>query len=179
MTMAPWPNISDAAKDLVRRILTLNPDERISTHDMLHHPWLKEHGVASGEEGRVSVCLREKECTWDWLQYTPHLRVLPILPETSSRDLMMTPCYKYLPPSIPSLCCADAPLDNIVLKRIKEFASLAKVRKAAVLTAARYLSHEEIHGLRELFKTYDANGKTSPSFPITNQFRGFRHVCLR
>ena len=31
----PWPHISDGAKDLVRKMLTQNPKERITAHDVL------------------------------------------------------------------------------------------------------------------------------------------------
>lgn len=31
----PWPNISDSAKDLIRKMLTRDPKERISAHEVL------------------------------------------------------------------------------------------------------------------------------------------------
>jgi len=34
-----WNNRSSLARDLVRRLLTANPDERISAAEALHHPW--------------------------------------------------------------------------------------------------------------------------------------------
>jgi len=36
-----WENISDDAKDLVRKMLIVDPKDRISTADILSHPWLK------------------------------------------------------------------------------------------------------------------------------------------
>eukprot|EP01039_Chlorochromonas_danica_P000439 gene439-473_t len=42
MSGPEWDDISDEAKDLVRRMLVVNPDERISTDDILAHPWLKQ-----------------------------------------------------------------------------------------------------------------------------------------
>ena len=42
----PWPRISDAAKDLISRILVLNPKKRCTVEDILNHPWLHKHGVA-------------------------------------------------------------------------------------------------------------------------------------
>lgn len=37
----PWPQISESAKDLLRKLLTVDPEERISAKDALEHPWIK------------------------------------------------------------------------------------------------------------------------------------------
>ncbi|XP_047047339.1 calcium-dependent protein kinase 25-like [Lolium rigidum] len=42
----PWPNISDGAKDLVRKMLHINPKERLTAIQVLNHPWIKEDGEA-------------------------------------------------------------------------------------------------------------------------------------
>ncbi|KAF5747754.1 putative calcium-dependent protein kinase [Tripterygium wilfordii] len=42
----PWPNISDSAKDLVRRMLVRDPKKRITAHEVLCHPWVQTDGVA-------------------------------------------------------------------------------------------------------------------------------------
>ncbi|CAI5517975.1 unnamed protein product [Closterium sp. Naga37s-1] len=36
----PWPQVSDSAKDLVKRMLHPDPSVRISSADVLRHPWL-------------------------------------------------------------------------------------------------------------------------------------------
>jgi serine/threonine protein kinase len=36
-----WVDISDDAKDLVRKLLIMNPDERITANDAVRHKWLK------------------------------------------------------------------------------------------------------------------------------------------
>jgi len=41
--------ISEEAKDLIRRMLVLTPDKRISIPEMLNHPWVKES--MEGEDG--------------------------------------------------------------------------------------------------------------------------------
>jgi len=37
-----WKGISDEAKDLVRRLLVVDPLQRLKMDDMLEHPWLKD-----------------------------------------------------------------------------------------------------------------------------------------
>ena len=49
-----WKKVSDDAKDLIRRLLTVDPKKRIKCGDALKHPWFKnagEGGVAS--EGKT------------------------------------------------------------------------------------------------------------------------------
>eukprot|EP01025_Chloroclados_australasicus_P027070 TRINITY_DN2687_c0_g1_i3.p1 TRINITY_DN2687_c0_g1~~TRINITY_DN2687_c0_g1_i3.p1 ORF type:complete len:486 (-),score=84.59 TRINITY_DN2687_c0_g1_i3:272-1729(-) len=43
----PWPKISPAAKDLVKRLLTMDATKRATCSDILQHPWLKQEKVAS------------------------------------------------------------------------------------------------------------------------------------
>ncbi|KAI5673808.1 hypothetical protein M9H77_14172 [Catharanthus roseus] len=45
-TSDPWPSISTGAKDLVRKMLTSDPKQRLSAVQVLNHPWIKEDGEA-------------------------------------------------------------------------------------------------------------------------------------
>lgn len=45
----PWPSISEAAKDCVRKLCDLNPKSRATGGDILKHPWLKKEGAAPDE----------------------------------------------------------------------------------------------------------------------------------
>eukprot|EP00261_Vitis_vinifera_P007955 XP_002276630.2 PREDICTED: calcium-dependent protein kinase 34 [Vitis vinifera] len=45
-TSDPWPTISSGAKDLVRKMLTSDPKQRITAFQVLNHPWIKEDGEA-------------------------------------------------------------------------------------------------------------------------------------
>ncbi|KAJ9528579.1 hypothetical protein QJQ45_020442 [Haematococcus lacustris] len=45
----PWPRISDAAKDCVRRMLARDPKKRLTAEQVLSHPWMKVNGVAPDE----------------------------------------------------------------------------------------------------------------------------------
>ncbi|KAJ8570965.1 hypothetical protein K7X08_037937 [Anisodus acutangulus] len=42
----PWPLISVSAKDLIRKMLCMQPSERLTAHEVLCHPWICENGVA-------------------------------------------------------------------------------------------------------------------------------------
>jgi serine/threonine protein kinase len=44
ITGGEWDHISDEAKDLVRRMLDSNPLQRITTAEILQHPWLQQLG---------------------------------------------------------------------------------------------------------------------------------------
>ncbi|KAL8438220.1 hypothetical protein ACSSS7_000357 [Eimeria intestinalis] len=35
-----WRRVSDEGKDLIRKLLKINPDERLLVEDALHHPWI-------------------------------------------------------------------------------------------------------------------------------------------
>lgn len=100
----PWPSISTEAKDIVLRLLTKDPTARANTEELLRHPWLVKHGVAS-----------------------------------------------------------DKPLDSLVIERMKKFAGMTKLKKAAIVAAAKYLTPEQIQGLRQLFQSFDKNGDGSIS----------------
>ncbi|TYI64988.1 hypothetical protein E1A91_D09G126400v1 [Gossypium mustelinum] len=43
---APWPSISAQAKDLVKKMLTVDPKQRLTAVQVLKHPWIKVDGEA-------------------------------------------------------------------------------------------------------------------------------------
>lgn len=57
-----WDTISDAVKDLIKKMLTVDPDERITTEGILAHPWIVEHqkdeDLGVGEELRKTIARR-------------------------------------------------------------------------------------------------------------------------
>ncbi|KAH6802824.1 calmodulin-domain protein kinase cdpk isoform 2 [Perilla frutescens var. frutescens] len=54
----PWPNISESAKDLVKRMLVRDPRRRITAHQVLCHPWVQVDGVAPDEPIHSAVLSR-------------------------------------------------------------------------------------------------------------------------
>ncbi|KAK7321823.1 hypothetical protein VNO77_32802 [Canavalia gladiata] len=57
----PWPSISDAAKDLITKMLTFDPNKRITASEALEHPWMKEGGEASDKSPDSVVLIRMKQ----------------------------------------------------------------------------------------------------------------------
>ncbi|XP_030873814.1 serine/threonine-protein kinase DCLK3-like [Leptonychotes weddellii] len=54
--LAPyWDNISDAAKDLVSRLLVVDPKKRYTAHQVLQHPWIETAGKTSTANHRKEV----------------------------------------------------------------------------------------------------------------------------
>ncbi|MCI06603.1 calcium-dependent protein kinase, partial [Trifolium medium] len=56
----PWPKISDSAKDLVRKMLIQDPKKRITSAQVLEHPWIKG-GNASDKPIDSAVLSRMKQ----------------------------------------------------------------------------------------------------------------------
>jgi serine/threonine protein kinase len=42
--------MSDDAKDLVRKLLVFDPSERLTVPEILNHPWVKEPGDTSSDD---------------------------------------------------------------------------------------------------------------------------------
>lgn len=60
-TADPWPNISEVAKDLIRKMLDPNPEKRLKAHEVLYHPWIREDGVAPKKPIASLVQFRMKQ----------------------------------------------------------------------------------------------------------------------
>jgi calcium-dependent protein kinase len=48
-------------------------------------------------------------------------------------------------------------MDSVVIKRMRKFAAMNKLKKAALLVVARSMSPEQIQGLKQLFHMIDAD----------------------
>lgn len=52
----PWPRVSENAKDVITKLLTMDAAKRPTARDILQHPWLSQEGAASDVElGSVVV----------------------------------------------------------------------------------------------------------------------------
>ncbi|KAF6173322.1 hypothetical protein GIB67_027017 [Kingdonia uniflora] len=58
---APWPSISSSAKDLVRKMLTQDPKKRVTSAQVLEHPWIRDDGEASDKPIDNAVLSRLKQ----------------------------------------------------------------------------------------------------------------------
>lgn len=61
LTSEPWPSISLSAKDLVRKMLDMDPKKRITIQEALSHPWLKADGEAPDTPLNSLVLTRMKQ----------------------------------------------------------------------------------------------------------------------
>ncbi|XP_018472312.2 calcium-dependent protein kinase 3 [Raphanus sativus] len=57
----PWPAVSNGAKDLVKKMLTYDPKDRLTASEVLNHPWIKEDGEASDKPLDNAVLSRMKQ----------------------------------------------------------------------------------------------------------------------
>ncbi|XP_058098341.1 calcium-dependent protein kinase 29-like isoform X1 [Magnolia sinica] len=58
---APWPSISDHGKDLIRKMLMQDPKKRITSAQVLEHPWMREDGEAPDKPIDSAVLTRMKQ----------------------------------------------------------------------------------------------------------------------
>ncbi|XP_059433868.1 calcium-dependent protein kinase 26-like isoform X1 [Corylus avellana] len=57
----PWPQISGSAKHLIRKMLCSQPSERLTAHEVLCHPWIRQNGVAPDTAPDPAVLSRLKQ----------------------------------------------------------------------------------------------------------------------
>ncbi|XP_075518935.1 calcium-dependent protein kinase 29 [Primulina tabacum] len=58
---SPWPFVSNAAKDLIKKLLTRDPKKRITAAEAIEHPWLQKDGEASDTPIDSAVLIRMKQ----------------------------------------------------------------------------------------------------------------------
>ena len=97
----PWPHISDSAKDLVKKMLTQNPKERITAHDVLRESRQVEVTAAHSADIQmkfialpVSDIMRPEEILCNRDKPMNHVKCEPPLTwPTSSLGLIVSPLH--------------------------------------------------------------------------------------
>lgn len=51
-----WADVSSEAKDLVKKLLTYDPNKRISAFEAINHPWISK--VASNDKVKKDVAIK-------------------------------------------------------------------------------------------------------------------------
>ena len=54
-----WDNISDLAKDLISKLLVVNPTQRLDADGIMSHPWIKGEGTPREEMPEVISNIRK------------------------------------------------------------------------------------------------------------------------
>ncbi|KAJ0766723.1 putative protein kinase CAMK-CDPK family [Helianthus annuus] len=84
-TSDPWPSISHRAKDLVKKMLTSDPKQRLTAHQVLSHPWIKEDGEAPNTPLDNAVLGRLKQ-----------FKAMNNFKKVALRNLLDLLCHTYL-----------------------------------------------------------------------------------
>ncbi|CAI5985517.1 unnamed protein product [Closterium sp. NIES-64] len=147
----PWPQVSDSAKDLVKRMLHPDPSVRISSADVLR--WDGDGGAAADPWPQVSDSA--KDLVKRMLHPDPAQRI-------SSADVLRHPWLSHEKQS-------DKPLGEAVLKRIKKFSAANKMKKLALKKDSEANKMKKlalkVRGLRNL--TNDVRNLQSQEEPVT------------
>jgi len=56
-----WENTSDGAKDLIKKLLVINPTERFTATQALNHPWIKNINELSTKQYQTDFMLHNME----------------------------------------------------------------------------------------------------------------------
>ena len=57
-----WSSVSKEAISLVKSMMTVDPDKRLSTDQVLAHPWIQKHNKAVLNEGQAQIHLDSESC---------------------------------------------------------------------------------------------------------------------
>lgn len=62
--------LSSKARCIIRALLRRDPDERITSEDILYHPWLKQDDDYREVIGSKISSVNEDQCVPEWIQDT-------------------------------------------------------------------------------------------------------------
>ncbi|PAA86722.1 hypothetical protein BOX15_Mlig029491g1, partial [Macrostomum lignano] len=61
---AEWGNVSEDAKDLIRRLLKTDPDQRLTIQQVMSHPWIAKYNTVPQTPLTTSRILKEDADQW-------------------------------------------------------------------------------------------------------------------
>ncbi|KAF2316001.1 hypothetical protein GH714_040796 [Hevea brasiliensis] len=141
----PWPQISDSAKSLVRRMLEPDPKKRLTAQQVLgkrsdkNENVVSDHGSNGGgfspQTGRYS------------------------LPFQSGYMLVQKNSWLQNANKAPNV-----PLGDIVRTRLKQFSLMNRFKKKALRVIAEHLSLEEVEVIRDMFTLMDTDNDGKVTF---------------
>ncbi|KAF7149625.1 hypothetical protein RHSIM_Rhsim02G0107000 [Rhododendron simsii] len=160
----PWPTISNSAKDLVRKMLTQDPKERITSSQVL------------GTLLPDFISLYKDNYVYMNFSYFASMSVAGLFQDVFiAYGVNSTLFCNMLSYGVISLAeirilrgmgehpwirggeASDKPIDSAVLSRMKQFRAMNKLKQLALKVIAENLSEEEIKGLKAMFTNIDTD----------------------
>ncbi|KAG9151527.1 hypothetical protein Leryth_027055 [Lithospermum erythrorhizon] len=145
----PWPLISGSAKDLVKKMLTRDAKKRITSAQVLEHPWIKE--IASDKPIDSAVLSRMKQ-----------FRAMNKLKQLALKKKDMNPVKKErkifeFVPSYMKYRNTTATQWHMLLYPSAMLSCVCFVMEIPYHVIAENLSEEEIKGLKSMFTNIDTD----------------------
>ena len=92
---APWPKVSDNAKDCVRQLLNRDVSQRLTAAQVLQHPWLTQEGLQSDKPLDNVVIQRMRKVSLRTCHSIQHRTMLPCDVSITAHQL-----YQVMPPMV-------------------------------------------------------------------------------
>ncbi|TQD97886.1 hypothetical protein C1H46_016411 [Malus baccata] len=153
---APWPSISDEAKDLIKKMLAMDPRRRLTASQVLEHPWMRKE--ASDKPIDSAVLIRMKQ--FRAMNKLKKLALKVIAENLSEEEIHG---LKEMFNNIDTDGSGSITLEELKtgLTRLGSKLTETEIKQLMDAVIAENLSEEEIHGLKEMFNNIDTDGSGS------------------
>lgn len=130
----PWPRISEAAKDCVRRLLDMDATKRATAEQVrgifgMHTAWPYWQQRKAATAALISTVQGVAPCAID--------------PLPCCAALLQILKHDWL---VKEGVALDIEMDSVVLRRMKQFAQMNKLKKMALMVVGQNLSPDELSG---------------------------------